>query len=137
MHDAPINISLSITTNFLSPNHQIISSGEASLNAQLFQRFNNRFRERFKVKLTSFFLIRYDGIIEVVVIMINSPAARNSSHHIDVILTHIFCVNLFQCILMFANYNGWFVDPQHEHLFVIQQLFETILLKCNVILRLI
>lgn len=136
VHHASLDISLSIARNFLAVDHQIVATGELRLHAQVRQGVNHGLRERLEVKISTFVLVGYDGVVEVVVVVIDRSPTRYAAHHVDSVLFHEIGIYFLDRVLVFAHDDRRFVDPEDEHLVVMQQVFEAIFLERDVVIRL-
>ena len=66
VHDTAVNIGLSIATELLTVNFQVITASEFSLYPKLCQGIDNWRRKTLEVKGTIFTFLRDNGVVEVV-----------------------------------------------------------------------
>ena len=119
VHDTTINIGLSITTELLTSNLQVIASSKFGLYSKLCQGVDNWRRKTLEVKSTIFAFLGDNGVVEVVQIMINSSPAADTTHYFNTMLTNIITVDFFDSVLVAPYDDRRFVNPEQENFILI------------------
>ena len=137
VHHTTFIVSLSISTELFTIDFKVITASKFSLNSQISKCSDYRLRESLKVKSTFICLIRDDGIVQVIQIVINSATTRQTANNLDTMSICIFFVNLLNGILVFTNNDSWTVNPKNEQFIFIHQFTKSIGFQSNIIGRII
>ena len=137
VHHTTFIVSLSISTELFTIDLKVVTASKFSLNTQISKCCDYWLRKSLKVKCAFICLIRDDGIIKVVQIVINSATTRQTTNDLDTMSICIFFVNLLNGILVFPNNDSWTVNPENEQFIFIHQFTKGIGFQSNIIGRII
>ena len=137
VHHATFIVGLSISTELFAVNFKVVTASKFSFNSQISKCCDYRLRKGLKVKCAFICLIRDDGIIKVVQIVINSATTRQTTNDLNMMSICIFFVNLLNGILVFTNNDSWTVNPENEQFIFIHQFTKGIGFQSNIIGRII